>query len=460
MKSRLIRRLKLSRWLLPLSAIELVLLILYINKTPSGVSALELLCITPLVIAGIVIFWLAYFSQFIVPLDRTGDRFKILLRVLLFPTILHGQNLLIEGGVVKQTEEELNNKGLGTAVLDVASAAVLETPVRQSRAIGPGVSFLGFTETLGAALHIRPRKHFLGPQDREKPEDPFANQLSGESDKEYKERQDRRAQTRAYTRDGNEVVPNIFIKFRLNAQPGTGKTPYGFDPNSVMQAFTSREINSNLPEDSNKRLADWDYITSKVAMDVWRELVASFKLKELFTSIEPGNKTGKTGITLINEVLRQRMTQASAPVILFNPNGSGISLGAPVRSKEFDLLRRRGIKVDVCLVLNLRFESSIENTLVQDWATSWLQRARADREQQVQDRSLGMDNGRLQARVNFVTAVSQQVAANSSGDDASLLLECLNGCNALYQTYPALLQIAGDERQAIIEMQEFINNDK
>lgn len=441
-----------------MSVFGFILYIIFSTSKRLTLSRPEIFCFIPVALFFISILWFIYFSQFMLPLNRLSDRLRIILRALLFPTPFHGQTIFVENGEVKQTAEELKCKGFGTAVLDTASAVILKTPVEYSRAIGPGVSFLKYREKFETAIDLRPRKKFLGPRDGV--DDPFAPKQPDESQLEYDARMRRRSETRAYTRDGNEVIPNIFIKYRLDAQPFTGKTPYGFNPQSVLAALTSRNINTNAFQDSPERMTDWDWLPAKIASDVWRELLAFFRLKELFTSLDPNNRDGPTGLTLINDVLRQRMTQSTAPVLVFNADGASVILGPSAPSKEFTLLKRRGIKVDVCLIINLRFEDSIENTFVQDWAASWLQRARADREQQIQNRTINLDSAHGEGRINFAASVSQAVTQTTNHEGDELMSSLLRGGDILFTRYPALLQIAAEERQFLSEMQEWIQSSR
>lgn len=439
-----------------MSIFGFILYVIFSTGKRLTLSRPEIFCFIPVALFLISILWFIYFSQFTLPLSRLSDRLRILLRAVLFPTPFHGQAIFVENGEVKQTAEELNRKGFGTAVLDTASAVLLQTPVEYSRTIGPGVSFLKYREKLETAIDLRPHRELLGPKVGF--EDPFAPKQPDESQLDYDNRIRRRTETRAYTRDGNEVIPNIFIKYRLDAQPFTGNTPYGFNPQAVLAALTSRDINTNAHRDSPERLTDWDWLPAKIATDVWRELLAFFRLKELFTSLDPDNRDGPTGLTLINDVLRQRMTQSTAPVLVFNAGGASVIPGPSAPSKEFSLLKRRGIKVDVCLIINLRFEDSIENTLVQDWAASWLQRARADREQQIQNRTINLDSAHGEGRINFAVSVSQAAAQTTHHEGEELMSSLLRGGENLFIRYPALLQIAAEERQALSDMQEWIQS--
>ncbi len=458
MKLPIFRRLKRWRAIILMTVVGAIVLFIFISGNHPGVTRVELICGLPIFLFLVWLLWLIYFSQFIVPLRQVSDRMQIFVRLLLFPTPLHGQTVFIENGEEKQTAEELDRTGIGVAVLDTTSAALLETSVQPSRAIGPGVTFIQYNERLGTRIDIRPRKKFLGPKDGV--DDPFAPKQPDESQPEYDARMRRKAETRAFTRDGIEVVPNIFVKFRLDAPPRTGNTPFGFNPDSVIAALASRDVNTNVPRDSIERLTDWDWLPAKIATDVWRELLAFFRLKELFSSLDPKNPNGPTGLSLINDVLRQRMTQNSAPVLVFNADGASVIPGPSAPSKEFTLLKRRGIQVNVCTMLNLRFESSIENTLVQDWAASWLQRARADREQQIQERGLNLDSARGTGRVNFAASISGTVAQSTFIDGNDLMSLLLRGSDNLFIRYPALLQIAAEERQALSDIQEWIQSDQ
>src|SRR5512140_351186 len=87
--------------------------------------ALDLACIFPL----LLVLWLAFFAQFVLPVRTFGDRQKIFNRLIIYLTGMHGPAMFIENGVIKEHSGERLKKGPGVLWLDSASAAVTRTPV-------------------------------------------------------------------------------------------------------------------------------------------------------------------------------------------------------------------------------------------------------------------------------------------------------------------------------------------
>jgi hypothetical protein len=234
--------------------------------------------------AGLFI-WLAFFAQFILPVRKVGDRQKIFDRLLTYLTGGHGPAIFIENGWPRMSHEETNRKGPGVIWLDTASAAVLRTATKFTRAVGPGVVFtegserLAKSDKLPGSLDLHTQNHKIGPNEGD---DPFAaKKPDNVSDEEFKFWRSRREETVALTRDGIEVVPNIAVTFKIDAEPAKGDEPgsrFGYNKDSVFKAIAGQGINP----DETKRVA-WNELPARLAADLWREYLSKFTLDELFT---------------------------------------------------------------------------------------------------------------------------------------------------------------------------------
>jgi len=116
--------------------------------------------------------------------------------------------------------------------------------------------------------------------------------------------------------------------------------------------------------------------------------------------------------------------------------------------------------VNVCTLLNLRFENSIENTLIQDWATTWLQRARAEREEKIQTRDQQVASAKIDGLKGFASTIglayiNEPINTNAINPRA-LLKTLLRGSTNLFTNYPALYRIAPDELSTLNELQEWL----
>lgn len=249
------------------------------------------LCILPV----FLLIWMAFFSQFMLPVRTFHDRRKIFERLIAYLFGQHGPALFVENGVVKEHSGERLKKGPGVVWLDSASGAVTRTAVEIKQTLGPGVHFLEKGEFIAGTVDLHIQTHRLGPKDED---EPFGEKPENMSDAEWKQIQDRRKQVSAWTRDGIEVVPNITVTFRLNTgfpkegQPGsrfgyrTGPTKKDKeneekDKEAIRKAILGEGINPYANETALRRVA-WNELPASLAVDVWREYVAKFTLDELF----------------------------------------------------------------------------------------------------------------------------------------------------------------------------------
>lgn len=241
----------------------------------------------------LLLFWMAFFAQFVLPVRTFGDRQKIFDRLRAYRN--RGPALFIKNGEIKEHVGETSKKGPGVVWLDSASGAVTRTPVAIKQTLGPGVHFLAPNESIaGSPVDLHIQSQGLGPRENEKPLEGKPEDMSPES---WEQVQNRRKEVRALTRDGIEVVPNVSITFRVNTgfpkdgEPGsrfgyrTGnrkrdKINQSADQEAIYRAVMSEGINPNALE--GRRVA-WNKLPAALAVDVWREYVAKFTLDQLFS---------------------------------------------------------------------------------------------------------------------------------------------------------------------------------
>jgi hypothetical protein len=252
----------------------------------------DLACVFPL----LLVFWIAFFAQFVLPVRTFRDRQKIFDRLLTYLFGGHGPALFIENGQIKEHSGERLKQGPGVLWLDSASAAVTRTAVSIRQTIGPGVHFIGGGEYVAGTVDLHVQSQFIGPKDSDRP---FAPKRDDQPQEEWDQVQDRRKQVSALTRDGIEVIPNISIAFRVNTgfpkerQPGSR---FGYrtgvrrsdryneekDKEAIRKAILAEGINPNAVADSPRRRVAWNELPAALAVDVWREYAAKFTLDELF----------------------------------------------------------------------------------------------------------------------------------------------------------------------------------
>ena len=252
----------------------------------------DLACIFPL----LLILWLAFFAQFVLPVRTFGDRQKMFERLVIYLLGGHGPALFIENGQIKEHSGERLKKGPGVLWLDSASAAVTRTAVSIKQTIGPGVHFISWGESVAGTVDLHIQSQVIGPKETDKP---FASKRDDQPQEVYDQVQDRRKQVSALTRDGIEVIPVISISFRVKTgfpkdrQPGSR---FGYrmgvrrsdrqseekDKEAIRRAILAEGVNPHALPDSPRRRVAWNELPAALAVDVWREYAAKFTLDQLF----------------------------------------------------------------------------------------------------------------------------------------------------------------------------------
>jgi len=253
---------------------------------------IDLACIFP----ALLLLWMAFFAQFVLPVRTFTDRQKIFNRLLTYLFGGHGPAIFIRNGQLIKREGEERKKGPGVLWLDTASAAVTRTAVTIRQTIGPGVHFIENGEYIAGTVDLHIQSQSVGPKEFD---NPFEAKKEGQSDDEYNQIQDRRKQVSALTRDGIEVIPNISVTFRVDTEfPKEGRqgSRFGYrisiterdkesekqDKEAIRKAILGEGINPNIQPDSPRHRVAWNQFPSLLAVDVWREYVAKFTLDELF----------------------------------------------------------------------------------------------------------------------------------------------------------------------------------
>ena len=250
---------------------------------------LDLFCIFP----ALLILWMAFFAQFVLPVRTFEDRQKVFNRLLTDLFGGHGPALFIENGEIKEHSGERLKKGPGVVWLDFASAAVTRTAVKIKQTIGPGVHFIESGEYIPGTVDLHIQTQTIGSRETE---DPFGDQ---EEDGGYDPKVEGRRTVSALTRDGIEVVPSITITFRVDTgfpregEPGSrfgyrtgigrrAKENEARDKEAIRRAILGEGVNPNKFSEMTRRRVAWNELPASLVVDVWREYAAKFTLDELF----------------------------------------------------------------------------------------------------------------------------------------------------------------------------------
>lgn len=355
------------------------------------------------VIGGLV-FWLAFFSQFVLPVQSLKERREVISRLLAKLGSGLGPAVFIQDGEIIDDPGQKKRSGDGVIILDSASAAVLQDQASFTRAVGPGLVFTAGKEKIAGTIDLHTQMRRLGA--RGGGEDPLAKQGEEESNEEYEFRKERRLQTSALTRDGVEVVPNIIAVFKLEADQGQGNTKFGYAHDAAWRAVAHEGIDPDAPSDVGSRRFSWDWLPTHIASDLWREYLGKFTLNSLFEYMISDKETfnGAGRITTIEHIIKkvnERMKQGLVDEL----DDVGKPTGRRISSREYRYMRERGIKIENISITNLHMEKAIEKKFVSRWTATWLQRAEEERAY-IQDRqSIEKYKGMTTAQKDFSNIV-------------------------------------------------------
>ncbi len=327
---------------------------------------------------ALALFWVAFFAQFALPVRTVGDRFRAFTYLLSYIFGMHGPAIFIEDGIVRESRAESLRRGPGVILLDTASAAVLKTPGRFTRAVGPGVTFTRANERLAGVVDLHRQTQFIGPSGNASV---LWERQPSESEDEYQERQAQRRETSGLTRDGIEVVPNIIAVFKLRTTPedeARWHTRFGYNPESVWRAVVGEGVNLDEKVDAlpEKRRMAWNWLPAYLAVDVWRDCLRRFALSELFERKFPSADDPEkmlTGMEVITTEVAARFRSEEVNVLDEFGFYKRDAEGKPVKrkSEEFRIVQNRGLQVYTIVITNIRLPKLVEEQLFTDWQKTW-----------------------------------------------------------------------------------------
>lgn len=230
----------------------------------------------------LLLVWLAFFAQFVLPVQTFEERTKIFLRLLAYLVGLRGPAIFVKNGQAISRLGEGQRSGPGVLWLDSASGAVTHINVALKNIFGPGVNFTGWGEKVSETVDLHTQVQKIGPHPEDKP---FAPQGSTPDDV-HSEVQKRRTMVSALTRNGIEVIPDISVIFKIDADPVRGDAPgshFGFEQEAVKRAVINQAINPNAAANTLEYKVAWNELPAALAADLWREYLSKFTLQQLFT---------------------------------------------------------------------------------------------------------------------------------------------------------------------------------
>ena len=496
---------------------------------------IDLLCLFPILLA----LWMAFFAQFVLPVQTKEDRQKVFNR--LWSNMLggHGPAMFIHNGkIIKRVGEE-NKKGAGVIWLDSASAAVTRTPVKIKQTLGPGVHFIDNGEYIAGTLDLHEQTQAIGPKEGD---------ALFTDDNSQSHAQERRKMVSALTRDGIEIVPTISIRFRVDTgfpkanEPGSrfgyrtgisrkAKQQEEEDKEAIKKAILGEGINPNKLGENMRRRVAWNELPIALAVDVWREYAAKFTLDDLFAAtqvipppppptpqptdeeidflsqpiqvtpnqtpmqiryvywlrkvnlmieniIQRLDGTSKTkdinkpapiklnkqdastareaskgtALQVINEMVNARLKNPEVVVL----DDHGTRGNGTLPSREYELLKARGITVLSVGIGNPRFKPDINEKIINKWSASWLKNAEAENKQIARRRNIMKASGQEKAIRQYANLLSSDLSRKKPAGVKETLKALVMRTRTIIINDDKLRSEMGEEQQMLEDILRWI----
>ena len=295
----------------------------------------------------------------------------------------------------------------------------------------------------------------------------------------------------------------------------------------MFKAIAGEGINPDVPSDALRYKVAWNRLPALVAVDLWREYLAKFTLKELFeanrdvpldtpkttapspeetqamfhpiipsrnvleralvgmlreinsflalradkcefskidkeevivstsnhktadsVSSEKKEPKPETALQTIMRMVQARMTQEEVS-ILDDSGRFGPDKGT-MFSTEFELIKKRGLKILSVNINNLHFNEDIEKQLVNQFNTTWLFNAKREQEQIDRKRGFVEVSGQAEAVEQYALSLSEHLIENDPYNQAPK--EALK--SLLLRTRDELIKNDRMHRRASMEREE------
>ena len=409
------------------------------------------------------VLWFVFLVQFLLPVRSLSERWKLLGRIVLYFFGDRGPAIFIQDGKIIQkmiktegeVKQEIKKTGPGVIWLDPASAAVLRTPTRFTRSVGPGIVFTGRGETIASVVDLHLQRQSLGPGDRD---DPFAARPADMSEEKYHELQERvHWSTAGMTRDGIDVVASLGVTFKIDAdeERSEGGTPFGYNAQAVLNAVTNEGINPNAGQDSPRYHVPWNELPAYVVVDLWRDYLRRFTMSQLFETIPPAPGRPveeRTALQFIGDMINERLRNPEVTVL----DEVGRPTGAKAPSLEHQLVQRRGIKVLRASIRKIWFKPAIEEQLIRQWSAAWLETARLERERVDQKRNLAVQAGNDRAQREFACRMALELLKKNPEHPQEALDTLLQATRKVINRDPALYQRMSTEALELTDILQWL----
>ena len=108
---------------------------------------------------------------------------------------------------------------------------------------------------------------------------------------------------------------------------------------------------------------------------------------------------------MINDLVKARLTQPEVPVL----DDHGQYGQGTIHSKEYDLLKDRGLIVLGVGIGGLMFDPRIEDIIIKNWSTNWLKNAKNESDQIARKKNATQLAAREKAFMDYADMISNEI---------------------------------------------------
>lgn len=344
---------------------------------------------------------LSLVSQFVLPVRNLQERTTVIGRLLSYVVGERGPVTFIRNGEAIESQRERQRTGAGVLLIDHASAAVLRTNTKFTRAQGPGIVFTARGERLAESLDLRRQ----------------VRSVKASAPPVGAPAEDQAVHSMAVTRDGIRVSANLNVKFMLDpghgAEPREGRHP-NLPPYEYNQNAVERAVYSHTHGDPGD--APWTELPLRLVVDLWREQIKAFHLNDLIGIDRPPGAV----LQEIARAIKERLT--SSTVEIRQDDGKVIREA----SHEYDVLKNRGIRILSVGVSDLTLPEGIRKEQLRTWREAWagdVQEALADAELEVQRaKHLGLIETSALLTSELTSSLRQELIGSDAPNQRDTLL--------------------------------------
>jgi len=170
--------------------------------------------------------------------------------------------------------------------------------------------------------------------------------------------------------------------------------------------------------------------------------------------VDKGGVSMKTALQVINDMVKARLTQPEVDYLDDQGRrGDGIN---PLHSKEFDLLKDRGLVVLGVGINGLMFDPRIEETIIGRWSTNWLKNAKAESDQIDRKRNVVESAAREEAFRKYADMISNEIVQKRPNGIKDTLRTLLMRTRTIIFKDDQLRRKMIEEQQALEEIIKWI----